>query len=326
MKPWFYATSGQQNGPVSQEELVRLIGTGTVKPTDLVWCEGMPNWTPAGEVAELAPPPPVPRTAPSPPAPPVPGQGPSNPYQAPSPLSWEPPRELASGEEIVPGSEPLVIGDCIRRAFDLTKRHFWPLLGACAICFAISMAFSVFSGVLVEATAHAADSQDVGKAVEGVLNLVGQVLDIFFSLGLTRIGLNIVSGRPFSVGMLLGQGNKLLTAVVASLLYYLIVLVGLVLLIVPGIYLALRLGQFENGIVDKDLGIIDSLKYSARITQGNVGNLFLLGLVCFLIVLAGLLALVVGVCFAGPLVFLANLVAYRWLIHGRAVLNDGYTA
>ena len=322
MKPWFYATGGQQNGPVSQEELIRLVGIGTVKATDLVWCEGMPNWIPAGEVEALAPPPPVRE-----PAAPAPAPEPLNPYQSSSPASWEPPRDLAfAGGEIVPGSEPLVSGDCIRRAFDLTKRHFWPLLAACAIFFAISLAYGAISGVLVEAVTGATESEDAGKGLEVALNLAGNILDTFLGLGLTRIGLNIVSGRPFSTGMLLGQGDKLLTGVVASVLYYLMVFGGLFLLIVPGIYLAVRFGQYQNGIVDKDLGVIDSLKYSARITEGNRGKLFMLGIMCILIVLAGLVALVIGVCFAGPLAYLANLVAYRWLIHGRAVLDDGYRA
>lgn len=323
MKPWFYATSGQQNGPVSQEELMRLIGTGTVKASDLVWCEGMPNWTPAGEVAELTPPPPPPRPVSTPASAPEP----LNPYQASSPVSWEQPQELSgNGEEIVPGSDPLVIGDCIRRAFELTKRHFWPFFAACAIFFAISMAYSVVSGVLVEAVTEAADSQDVGKGLDALLGIIGQVIDLFLGLGLIRIGLNIVSGRPFAVEMLIGQGDKLFTSIGAAILYYLIVLVGLILLIIPGFYLALRLGQYQNGIVDKNLGAIDSLKYSARITQGNMLNLFGLGVVCFLIVLAGILALLLGVCFAGPLVYLANVVAYRWLIHGRKVVNEGYSA
>jgi len=322
MKPWYYATGGQQNGPVSLEELVRLVGTGTVKATDLVWCEGMTGWTPAGEVPELAAPPSQRPSAPTPHA------GPLNPYQAPSPASWEPPPEELSyaGEEIVPGSQPLIIGDCIGRAFELTKRHFWPFLGVCAVYFGITFGSSFLGGVFVGVVSDGLDSPDAAKVLEVVFNLAGHVLDAFLGLGLTRVGLNIVSGRPFATSMLFGEGNKLVTAVLAGILYYIMVAVGLVLLIVPGIYLALRFGQYQNAIVDKNLGVFDSLTYSARITEGNKLNLFGLGLVCFLIVLAGLLALVVGLCFAAPLVYLAGVVAYRWLIHGRAVLQDGYRA
>ncbi len=50
---WYYATNGQQNGPVSQEELVGLFNRGEVKATDLVWNESMAEWTAYQSVAEL---------------------------------------------------------------------------------------------------------------------------------------------------------------------------------------------------------------------------------------------------------------------------------
>jgi uncharacterized membrane protein len=100
------------------------------------------------------------------------------------------------------------------------------------------------------------------------------------------------------------------------------VLAGMLLLVVPGIYLALRFGQYLNAIVDRDLGVIDALKYSSRITRGNRLNLFGLGIVAFGIVLAGLLALVFGLIFALPLAWLLGFVAYRWLQYGRKSAID----
>lgn len=51
---WYYVQSGQQAGPVSQEQLVGYFQDGTVLPNTLVWRKGMANWLPANEVAELA--------------------------------------------------------------------------------------------------------------------------------------------------------------------------------------------------------------------------------------------------------------------------------
>lgn len=51
---WYYASNGQQQGPVSQEQLVELFQTGTVKTTDLVWNETMTDWVPFGNVPGLA--------------------------------------------------------------------------------------------------------------------------------------------------------------------------------------------------------------------------------------------------------------------------------
>ncbi|MDF1823189.1 MAG: CD225/dispanin family protein [Verrucomicrobiales bacterium] len=50
---WYYATNGQQNGPVSQEELVSLFEKGDVRASDLVWNEAMPDWVAYRSVPEL---------------------------------------------------------------------------------------------------------------------------------------------------------------------------------------------------------------------------------------------------------------------------------
>jgi len=50
---WYYAKGGTQLGPVEALELKARISAGEVGPGDLVWREGMGDWTPAGQVAEL---------------------------------------------------------------------------------------------------------------------------------------------------------------------------------------------------------------------------------------------------------------------------------
>src|SRR5689334_5205156 len=48
---WYYSTNHQQLGPVPVETLRQMLAGGQVRPSDLVWTEGMPQWTPAGAVA-----------------------------------------------------------------------------------------------------------------------------------------------------------------------------------------------------------------------------------------------------------------------------------
>jgi len=43
---WYYATGGQQQGPVDDAQLDALIQSGTVTPDTLIWREGMANWQP----------------------------------------------------------------------------------------------------------------------------------------------------------------------------------------------------------------------------------------------------------------------------------------
>src|SRR5262249_53448828 len=43
-----------QQGPVSTEEIARLIRIGTIRRDTMIWSAGMPEWSPAGQAREFA--------------------------------------------------------------------------------------------------------------------------------------------------------------------------------------------------------------------------------------------------------------------------------
>jgi len=112
---WYYAQSGQQQGPISDEQIQRMVQDGSLGKEDLVWREGMASWQPAGEVpglefpaptftpAPLYPPPAAPAAPIITPPPPPPEavapyaapqyQGmptpPAPSYGAPQPAAWQ---------------------------------------------------------------------------------------------------------------------------------------------------------------------------------------------------------------------------------------------
>jgi len=81
---WYYSKNGTQLGPVAQGELISKLASGEVSPADLVWKDGMGDWIPASQVAELRS---TSETAPvstiSPGAPAAPYTTPASPYSPP---------------------------------------------------------------------------------------------------------------------------------------------------------------------------------------------------------------------------------------------------
>ncbi|MCX6867921.1 MAG: DUF4339 domain-containing protein [Verrucomicrobia bacterium] len=346
MTEWYYACGGQQSGPVTFEQLGEIARSGGFDPMkDLVWTSTMKDWTPAGMVPGLF-------VAPAQ-ALEVPPADPANPYAAPQSAWTEPPPSTGVALlEITPGSEPLDVGACVTRGFELTKRQFGTILLVGVVYFAVFFALAIVLGI-IQGLVTAGSHRNMESIPSGIPSLeswvVSQVITLVFSmfigLGITRIGLNLVSGKEVSVGMLFGEGGKLLRALGATILFGLMVCVGplllivpgnyialwtgyhlnpsiTMLLIVPGIYVALRYGQYMIAIVDRDMGIMESLSYSSSITTNNRLKLFLLYLLSMAIVIAGMLACFVGLIFAGPVVWLMYLVAYRWMQYGsRATLD-----
>ena len=50
---WYYSQGGERFGPVSDVDLNQLAAAGRLQPSDLVWCEGEPDWKPASQVPSL---------------------------------------------------------------------------------------------------------------------------------------------------------------------------------------------------------------------------------------------------------------------------------
>jgi hypothetical protein len=353
MSDWYYARAGERFGPVSRMKIEEMARQGELAVTDLLWTESMTNWQAAGEVSGIFPPSGSPE-APTPPAPPgpVPAANPPpalhqqtvvpapvndrflNPYATPQSERARissPAAPAPVGEEIAPGSEPIDVGQIVRRSWQLTFRHYGFIFLVGVVYVGLAMAFTAIFSVLDASLGLQFETGPEGTpdgalamgSNTGPFEIVGmQIISIWLGLGLTRIGLNLVSGAPVSVGQLFGQTGKFLKALVASILYFLMVGLGTAALIVPGIYLGLRFSQFFNAIADRDLGIFEAFRYSSALTTKNKWNLVALFFAIIFVFIGGLLALCVGLFIAYPMIWLMTILAYRWMQYGQRAVED----
>ena len=105
----------------------------------------------------------------------------------------------------------------------------------------------------------------------------------------------------------------------ASLLLILITGIGLILFIIPGIYFAMKYIFVLNLIVDKDMAIGAAFRESAKLTRGIKWRLLGLNVVMVLVFILGLMALVVGILVALPVIALADVVVYRKLAENKGL-------
>jgi uncharacterized membrane protein len=84
-------------------------------------------------------------------------------------------------------------------------------------------------------------------------------------------------------------------AVVAGLVTTIIIIIGLIMLIVPGIIFACRLAFVPYLVLDEKMEAMEALKASWAMTKGYGWTVFFMGLLAFLIVIAGLIMLIFGV-------------------------------
>ena len=109
------------------------------------------------------------------------------------------------------------------------------------------------------------------------------------------------------------EWSLFLNYVGGALLSGIIIAVGFILLIIPGIYFALRFAFVTYAIVDKKLSPMDALKESTRITEGHKWQLLGLILALIGINIVGAILLLVGLLVTIPLSMLIVVHAYRVL-------------
>ena len=82
-------------------------------------------------------------------------------------------------------------------------------------------------------------------------------------------------------------------------------IISCIIMIVPAIYLSVRLQFYEYFLIDEECGIIDSIIKSAHISKGYVLELFVIGAILSLIILISIIPMGVGIIFSIPLSMVA---------------------
>jgi uncharacterized membrane protein len=101
--------------------------------------------------------------------------------------------------------------------------------------------------------------------------------------------------------------------VAASVLAGLATIVGLILLIVPGIIIGIMVAFATYIVIDLDLGPIEAIKHSAALTKGHRWHLLRLGLALLGLNILGFLALIIGLLVTIPVSILSVVHVYRAL-------------
>ena len=191
--------------------------------------------------------------------------------------------------------EKLVYSDIFRKAWKGLISQFWLLVGL-IIGFTI-----VYSLLYIFALPAKGESMTTSGIIISVLCWL---LLCLFQLGYMKNCFQTLDGEEPQFSSYGQVSRKLLSYLVASIIFTLIVAIGTALLVIPGIYLILRLQFFFASMVDENTGIIESFKRSWEITKGHTLKLFIILLIMILISIIGQMALLVGIFVAIPLTIL----------------------
>ena len=179
----------------------------------------------------------------------------------------------------------------------------------------LSKAVLSIAGLQLLAVLFNVDQVTTPRDVVAVLIcLFAGILSAVCSIGLLSMSLKLVRGQKVAYEEIIPSFHVLWRLVLASVVSGVLILLGLVLFIVPGIYLALRFSLVKFITIDMPgVSIGDALRKSSAMTSGAKWELLGLVLVILFINILGVIPLGLGLLVTMPVSFIALAYAYEAL-------------
>lgn len=145
------------------------------------------------------------------------------------------------------------------------------------------------------------------------MSIITGLVSSTFALGLAKIYLRFRDGEKPIFENLFDGLARLHVYIAAMIILSIAVVMGLILLIVPGIIFLLRLWFVGFVVVDEKVGPLEAIQRSWDMTRGYTLDLFLLFILLVGLNILGLVCLVVGLLATVPISGLALAYIYRHL-------------
>jgi serine/threonine protein kinase len=211
-----------------------------------------------------------------------------------------PPAPAVSADELLGRDYALNIRHCLSRGWALLRSDFWPLVGMSAFVLAVLSAISS-SGAM-----WSPGNLSIKTSILGAL-LTGPLLG-----GLYMYFLKTIRGEPAGVEALFtGFRQPLPHLVMAGFLTALLMVLGFVCLVLPGIYLLVAWKFTFPLVVDKGFDFWTAMRVSRKIISKHWWKFFGFTMILALINLLGIACLIVGIFITAPLTFAAMMYAYE---------------
>ncbi len=183
------------------------------------------------------------------------------------------------------------VGSSYSNGWRQLKKYFLELLLITVIGIVIGVPLGLFN---VDA-----DAVGAGAAVLGIFGLAYSLLLVQpVDYGVSFANLRAARGDKLEIKDMFEAFKNYVNAVLANLLAGAIIIIGLVLLIVPGIVFACKLAFVPYLVIDRKMEAIEAVKESWRMTGGHAWKVFFMGVLAVLLAIAGLICFGIGIIFA----------------------------
>ncbi|MCR5362859.1 MAG: hypothetical protein K6E73_12755 [Bacteroidales bacterium] len=218
----------------------------------------------------------------------------------------------------------IVISDVLKQAWALTKKH-WLAIVACgvitgimfyAIFFLLILGLSIIGCFTTVFADEISEQMTIAESL--FLFFVLNALAFALLVGFYQILLNCARGDgQFSFKIWKQPVNTYVKIVVTQIVTMILVFIGFILFILPGLYIAARLQFAVFYLLDhKEAGIKEAIKASWDMTEHDAFSIVGVIFACFGLTIVGILCCFVGAYVAAIVNYLTMPVCYLTLADG----------
>ncbi len=233
----------------------------------------------------------------------------------------------------------IIIGTAFREGWTWFKARAWFWIGIGLICTVISEIVSTGSEMIPHSVREGGGSAEFAYVLTAVFFLLNVLVSARISMGMAWMGLITVDGKMAKIGDLLAKPQVFWRYVVTMIAFGLMFGVGLVLLIVPGIYVAARFFPVHFVVIERETGVMEGFRQAQQLTEGYRGKVinFILLWIAFFVVSGiafipvmrlsepvGWWVMLLSAVIATPIIWLSAASLYRTLQNASA--NQGALA
>ena len=220
------------------------------------------------------------------------------------------------------GSIPeFTVGELIKEAWQKTKGSKGPIWGGLIVMYLIIFAMT-FGGMSAFQTFYKGTDSIMVMGVNGALQIVSSWLSMLMTGGIMLIGVRRVLEQRVSWKMVFAGFSKALSITIALVLQSILIIIGFVLLILPGIYLTVGYALTLPLILDKGMGPWEALEASRKAIHKKWWTVFGLYLVMLLLYVVSAIPLGLGLIWTIPMFFVLVGVLYVRLFASDAIVDE----
>jgi hypothetical protein len=277
---YLIGADGREYGPFTVEQIRDWVAQGRANAHSRVRRDGETSWQPLKDFAEFAE---ISNLAAAPP--------PGTPPPALSPESL--------AVDYQSRGAAVDVGSCITRGWALVRDNPGLTIGSTLLVLLVSFGLSLLP----------------------VVGLVAFFINPVLFGGLAYAFTRRIRGEQPSVGDAFSGFNlAFLHLGLGGLVSFLLICVGLLLCVLPGIYLAVGYTFALPLIIDKQYDFWTAMEVSRKVVHGRWWTLFGLVIVLFLINVVGVLACLIGCIVTAPISIAAAMYAYEDLFSPRGLV------